>query len=387
MKFQGYLRKDGSVGVRSYVAVIPTVGCVNEVVLRIAGEVNGAVPLLHHQGCGQLRPDFEMATRVLIGLGKNPNVCSVLLISLGCESVDAEEVKRQIERYKPVELLCLQKLGGFTKTVSRGIAIAQEMALNLTENRSEVELSSLVIGIKCGASDTTSGIASNPAVGFAADRLVEKGARVIFGETTEVMGAEHILAKRAKDKMVAKKILNKVREMEERAKIMGVDMRGGQPTEGNIRGGLTTIEEKSLGAIVKGGTKPIEGFLEYGEEPQNPGLYFMNSPGREMEFLTGLASAGAQIILFTTGLGAPQGFPICPVIKVSGNPDTCRNLEEHIDVDVSQVTKGEEEIEEAGNRIFEEVVKVASGKKVKAEILDYERNGVNSNIYAVGPVI
>lgn len=387
MKFQGYLRKDGLVGVRNYLAVIPTVGCVNEVASRIAGQINGAAPILHHQGCCQLKPDLEMVTKVLIGIGKNPNVSSVLLVSLGCESVNGEEIEKEIRSDKPVERICLQELGGITRTVSQGIMIAQRMALDSSNSRSEARLSDLTIGIKCGASDTTSGIASNPAVGVAADRLLEEGATVIFGETTEVIGAEHVLARRAKNKEVANKIWEKVRQMEERAKVLGVDMRGGQPTAGNIRGGLTTIEEKSLGAIVKAGTKPIEGVLEYGEKPSKPGLYFMDSPGREMEFITGIASAGAQIMLFSTGLGAPQGFPISPVIKVSGNPGTCHHLEEHIDLDVSAIVKGKEEIEEAGNRIFEEVIKVASGKRVKAELLNYDKNGVNNNIYAIGPII
>ncbi len=374
-------------GVRSYVGVIPTVGCVNEVVGRIAKQIDGGVPILHHQGCCQLKPDLEMVTRVLIGFGRNPNISSVLLVSLGCESVNAEEVEEQIGADKPVKRVCLQELGGITKTVRQGVRMAQEMALDSLNGRCEAELSELIIGIKCGASDTTSGIASNPAIGVAADRLLEEGATVIFGETTEVIGAEHILARRAKNEEVANRILEKVRDMEERAKLLGADMRGGQPTAGNIRGGLTTIEEKSLGAIVKAGTKPIEDVLEYGERPQKPGLYFMDSPGREMEFLAGLASAGAQIMLFSTGLGAPQGFPFCPVIKVSANPDTCKHLKEHIDVDLSKVVKGEEEIEEAGNKIFEEVIEVASGKKVKAELSNYDRRGVNSNIYVIGPII
>jgi altronate dehydratase large subunit len=206
----------------------------------------------------------------------------------------------------------------------------------------KASLSDLTIGVKCGASDATSGLASNPAVGNAVDKLIEESATVIFGETTEVLGAEHILAKRGVDKKVKDKIYEKVEQMENRAKAFGVDMRGGQPTKGNIRGGLTTIENKSLGAIVKGGTKPIQDVLGYGKSPPKPGLYFMDSPGREMEYLTGVVSAGAQIVLFTTGIGAPQGFPIAPVIKVTGNKHTYRKLEEYMDIDVSKIIEGEE---------------------------------------------
>lgn len=387
MKINGYLRESGSIGVRNHVAVIPTVGCANEVALRIATDVNGAVPILHHQGCCQLQPDLEIVTKILTGLSKNPNVSSVLLVSLGCESIKAEEIKKKIKLEKPVEIVRLQELGGITETVSQGISTAQEMALDTKSSRDEAKMSNLMIGVKCGASDTTSGLASNPAVGSAVDKLIREGATVIFGETTEVLGAENILARRALNKEVADKLLEKVGEMERRAESLGVDMRGGQPTGGNIKGGLTTIEEKSLGAIVKSGTGVIEDVLEYGERPLKQGLYFMDSPGREMEFLTGVASAGCQVILFSTGLGAPQGFPIVPVIKISGNQNTCEHLREHIDVDVSTIIKGEEKIEEAGDRIFEEIVEVASGKRVKAELLDYDRSGVNSDIYTKGPTI
>lgn len=387
MKFRGYLRENGSVGIRNYVAIVPTVGCVNEVAGRIARQVSGAVPILHHQGCCQLPTDLEIVTRVLTGLSKNPNVAAVLLVSLGCESIKAEEIEKEVKLDKPVEIVSLQELGGITKTVSHGVSIAQKMASNSYRKREEAKLSDLTIGIKCGASDATSGIASNPATGAAADRLVEEGAKVIFGETTEVLGAEHILAKRAENEDVAGKILEKVRKMEEKAESFGVDMRGGQPTRGNIKGGLTTIEEKSLGAIVKGGTRKIRDVLEYGEIPSQPGLYFMDSPGREIEFLTGVAAAGCQIILFSTGLGAPQGFPISPVIKISGNQKTCKHLAEHIDVDVSTIIEGEEKVEEAGDRVFKEAIEVASGKRTKAELLNYDKNGVNCNIYGRGPII
>jgi altronate dehydratase large subunit len=241
--------------------------------------------------------------------------------------------------------------------------------------------------VKCGASDTTSGLASNTATGNAVDRLVRAGATVLFGETTEVIGAEHILVRRACNDKVASELLGYVTAMEARVNAMGVDMRGGQPTEGNIRGGLTTIEEKSLGAIVKSGSMPISGVVRYGERPGAPGLYFMDSPGREMEFLTGLASAGCQVMLFSTGIGAPQGFSLAPVIKICGNANTCRNLGEYIDLDVSRIVAGTESVDEAGTRVLNAVLRVFSGELVKSEILGYDSSGVNSNIYTIGPTI
>ena len=387
MTFKGYRRKDGSVGVRNYVAVIPTVGCVNEAAWRISREVDGCAPFLHHQGCCQLSPDIAQIQRVLVGLGNNPNVGAVLLVSLGCETICAEEVKNLISPKKQVALVRLQELGGLTSTVAEGVQEARNLVSEIRQDRVAADMRGLTVGVKCGASDATSGIAANPATGAAVDMLVDQGATVIFGETTEVLGAEHILANRAIDKAVGTRLIEKVQQMEGRVKAFGVDMRGGQPTPGNIRGGITTIEEKSLGAIVKGGNRPIKGVLEYGESPTSPGLYFMDSPGREMEFLTGVVSGGSQIILFTTGVGAPQGFPLVPVIKITGNLKTYQRLEEHMDVDVSNIIEGTESVEDAGNRILDSILEKASGKPVKAEITGYDASGINTNIYATGPVI
>lgn len=383
----GYVRAGGPPGARDYVAVLPTVGCVNEVARRIAAAVPAARPMLHHQGCCQLPTDVKIVTDVLTGVSLNPNVAAVLLVSLGCESVTGEHIVDAVAPHKPVAMVRVQALGGITAAVARGIETAKAFAANLTDSRVPAAVTDLVIGVKCGASDTTSGLASNTAVGNTVDRLVRAGATVIFGETTEVIGAEHILVRRAKSQEVANRLLGYVRTMESRASAMGVDMRGGQPTQGNIRGGLTTIEEKSLGAIVKSGTLPITGCIAYGERPDGPGLYFMDSPGREMEFLTGLASAGCQVMLFSTGIGAPQGFSLAPVLKISGNANTCRGLAEYIDLDVSGIISGTETVDEAGARLLQEIYRVYSGEPVKAEVLQYDSAGVNSNIYTVGPTI
>jgi len=343
--------------------------------------------MLHHQGCCQLPTDVKIVTDVLTGVCLNPNVAAVVLVSLGCESVTAEHIVAAVQPAKPVELVRVQALGGITVAVTKGIEAAMRLSESLREERQEVPVANLVVGVKCGASDTTSGLASNTAVGNAVDRLIRAGATVVFGETTEVIGAEHILVRRACNETVSRQLLQCVEAMEARASAMGVDMRGGQHTEGNIRGGLTTIEEKSLGAIVKSGTLPITGVVRYGERPGARGLYFMDSPGREMEFLTGLAASGCQVMLFSTGIGAPQGFSLAPVIKICGNEKTCRHLSEYIDMDVSGIVSGVESIAQAGARVFEAVGRVFSGDLVKAEVLDYDSSGVNSNIYTVGPTI
>jgi altronate dehydratase large subunit len=382
----GYKRVTGAMGARNHVALLPTVGCANAFVRRIGQQVPGTVPILHHQGCAQLKPDLEQVTQTLIGLGINPNVAAVVVVSLGCESVVPQEVVDGIAASgKPVALLSLQEEGGFTKALRRGVDVASRMCVEAqAQTREPFALADLVLGIKCGASDTTSGLVANPVLGVVVDRVVDAGGTVIFGETTEIIGAEHLLAKRAVNQRVARRVYEIVARMEGKAKAMGVDMRGSQPTGGNIRGGLTSIEEKSLGAIVKGGSRPLQGVLEYGERPPGKGLYFMDSPGMEIVYLTGPAAGGVHVLLFSTGLGAPQGFPLYPVIKVCGNERTTRHLAEYIDVDVSPVLRGEESLDEAGDRLFTELVQVVSGKPTKAEALGFDET---MDIYTWGSFI
>ncbi len=382
----GYSRTNGDMGARNHVAIIPTAGCVNDFIRKIEQNVPGTVPILHHQGCAQLKPDLEQVTQILIGLGINPNVTGVLVVSLGCESIVPQEVVDGIASSgKPVALLSLQEEGGYTKALRKGIDVASKMCVEANaQERKPFSLEDLVLGIKCGASDTTSGLVANPVIGVVVDRVIDAGGTVIFGETTEIIGAEHILAKRAVNQRVSKRVYEIVERMEAKAKALGVDMRGSQPTGGNIRGGLTSIEEKSLGAIVKGGSRPLQGVLEYGERPIGKGLYFMDSPGMEIVYLTGPAAGGVQALLFSTGLGAPQGFPLYPVIKVCGNERTSNHLAEHIDVDVSPVLRGEETLDEAGDRLFTELEQVVSGKKTNAETLGFDST---VDIYTLGSFI
>lgn len=384
MSFQGYRRQDGSVGTRNYVGIISAVSCANDVAWWVSQEVKGSVPFVHGQGCAQTRPDLDQVTRTLISLGWNPNLAGVLIVSLGCESVLADQIAAGIaDSGKPVEMVVIQKIGGAKAAVARGSSLAQAMVAKASKlSREEFADSELVLGVKCGASDTTSGLATNPAAGATCDLLIDNGGTCIFGETTEFIGAEHILVRRAATHQVAEKIMNIVARMEKRAIAMGFDMRGGQPTTGNIAGGLTTIEEKSLGAIVKGGSRPIQEVYEYGERPQGKGLFIVDTPGREPEFLTALAAAGAQVVVFTTGLGAPQGFPFIPVIKVTANPATYERLPDHLDMLVSLT--GHTDFAETGRTLYQEIIEVASGKQTKAEILNY---GNFPNIFTIGPII
>jgi len=386
MSFLGYPREDGQVGVRNYIGIISTVVCANDVTLKISQQVEGTTAYLHDQGCTQTPIDLETVKRTLINLGKNPNLAGVLLVSLGCESIVAEEIESEIAKSgKPVKMIRIQEAGGMLPAIAQGSNIAHDMVVEASKiGKEEFDDSKLVIAVKCGASDTTSGLISNPSAGSALDIVNELGGTCIFGETTEFLGAEHTLVRRAVNKEIGEKIINIVTRMEDRTKRMGVDMRGGQPTTGNIKGGLTTIEDKSLGAVIKSGTKPIDDVYEYGDKVTKKGLYIVDSPGREPEFLTAAAAAGAQIIIFTTGIGAPQGFPFVPVLKVTGNPNTYKKLYDHIDIYIEIPEKGENKIQEAGKEIFEELEKIASGKKTKSEVLGY---GQFSNIFTVGPVI
>lgn len=373
--FMGYARADGQVGTRNLLVIIPTVFCVNEAVTRLAALVPGSKALTHDHGCCELKPTLDRITQLLGRLIVNPNVGGVVLVSLGCEGIQAGDLVAVAERVgKPVLQVNLQQEGGLNRCLEARLPEVHALKAALdAAGREPCDLSKLVLGIKCGSSDATSGLAANPAAGTAVDMLIERGGSVIFGETTEFIGAEHILAERCRTPEVRRHLLEIVDRIERRAASVGVDMRGSQPTPGNIRGGLTTIEEKSLGAISKAGTHIIEDVLEYGQPFSGRGLFAMDSPGKENEIMTGLAAAGANLIVFTSGGGAPQGLPLVPVIKVASNPGMCAQMHDHIDVDVSGIIRGTDSVDAAGRRILDTALAVASGEVTKAEVLGYDR--------------
>ncbi|MEA4971790.1 MAG: UxaA family hydrolase [Candidatus Metalachnospira sp.] len=387
MEFMGYVRPDGMVGSRNLVAVIPSVTCANDVAQAICHQVQGTVTYLHHQGCCQLPPDLERVTDTLISLGCSPNTSSVLVVSLGCEGTDHERMVKEISATgKHVEIIHIQEIGGVSKAIQAGTDIARQLVIEASSlQRQPVDVSKIVMSIKCGASDTTSGMASNCVIGYVADKLVDLGATVIFGETTEFIGGEHLLARRAVTKEVGDKIYQIVEAMETRAKSLGCDMRKGQPTPGNIEGGLSSIEEKSLGAIMKSGSKPIQGVLEYPERvTTQKGLWIKDTPGREPEILTGMAATGAQCMMFSTGRGAPQGFPSMPVIKICGNPNTYERMQNDMDVNGGLIITGQKTIEEVGEEAFAKLLRTLSGEMTKNEAIQYF---TSIDIHCLGPVI
>jgi len=379
MKIMGYVRPDGRVGIRTHILIIPSSVCASEVAMRIASHVEGAVALANQHGCCQIGADLELTAKTLVGLGKNPNVAAALVVGLGCEGVPTEKVAEEIAATgKRVEYIIIQDCGGTLKAEEIGTRIARQMAQEAALlKREEVDISNLILAVECGGSDTTSGLASNPVAGYVSDKLIELGGTSMFSETTEIIGAEHLLAKRAVSREVADKLLEIVRRCEEKAKTMGVDMRGGQPTPGNIEGGISTIEEKSMGAIYKGGTKPIQGILDYAEPPaEKGGLYIMDTPGQDIESITGMTAGGAQVVIFTTGRGTPTGSPIAPVIKITANPDTYKKMEDNIDFNAGTIVQGDETIREAGERLFKEMIEVVNGKLTKAEVLKHREFGI-----------
>ncbi|MCI7568825.1 MAG: UxaA family hydrolase [Desulfovibrio sp.] len=387
MEFMGYVRPDGKVGSRNHVAVIPTVVCAADVAQAIVRQVPGTVGFFHHQGCCQLPPDLDRVTKTLAALGCSPNVGAALVVSLGCEGTDHQQVFEAIRATgKPVEIIHIQELGGPTRGIQVGMDAARRLVCAVSGlQRQPVDVSNIVMSIKCGASDSTSGMASNCVIGYVADKVVDCGGTVLFGETTEFLGAEHILARRAVSEEVGRKILHIVDRMEQRAKSLGCDMRKGQPTPGNIAGGLSTIEEKSLGAIMKSGSRPIQGVLEYDEMvTTQKGLWIKDTPGREPEILTGMGCSGAQCMLFSTGRGAPQGFPSMPVVKICGNPHTFEHMREDMDLNAGCIIEGGKSIEEVGEEAFALLLRTLNGAMTRNEAIGY----ISAiDIYTLGPVI
>jgi len=378
--FTGYRRQDGRVGVRNHVAVLPTSVAASSVARGIAeeaGEWARATP--HQMGTSQPAESRAQTERTLSGIGRNPNVGGALVVELGSEDVDGDALADEIAAVgTPVEVLTIREAGGVEATLDRGDELVRALNEAATGARREAaDASELIFGVECGGSDATSGIAANPAVGAACDRLIEDGGTATFSETPEFIGAEHVLAERCVDDAVREKLLDRVDTREDLAALMGVDFRGAQPSPGNQEGGLTTIEEKSLGAIVKGGTKPIQDVVDYAETlPVGGGLVPMDTPGYDVESVVGKVAGGAQVIAFTTGRGSTTGNPIAPVIKVTGNPRTWERMANNIDVNASTIIEGEA-IAEAGERVYETLLATADGARTEAERRRLEEFAIN----------
>jgi len=375
MEFMGYRRRDGRAGVRNHVLILPSVVCANRVARGISQKVPGTTWVEHQHGCAQLGADAQMTRRVLAGHGTHPNVYGVVVVGLGCETLQARDIAAEIKDTcpeKPVQLIVIQDEGGSVKSIAAGASAAGAMVGEASRlERTPADASELILGTECGGSDACSGISANPALGAVSDRLIDAGGSVILAETTELIGAEHLIAARAVSPQVSARCYEVIRSCENAAKSMGVDMRGGQPTPGNIEGGLSTIEEKSLGCIYKAGTKPLQEVIDYAMPVRKKGLVWMDTLGHDIEQLTAMVAGGCQIVVFTTGRGTCCGSPIAPTIKVATHTAMYERMKDNMDMNAGTILTGAETVEEVGERIFTELIEVASGRLTRAEVLGF----------------
>jgi len=385
MNFQGYPRQNGTVGIRNHVLVFPTVICSSEVARMISQAVPGTVYVAHPHGCGHLGVEKEHIIRTMGGFCSNPNIAAVLLVGNGCELIStevlAEELKKNRQRF---EIVNVQDEGGTTGAVEKGKSLAEHLKYEAQEaKRISCGISELIIGVKCGGSDTLSGLTANPAVGYTADLVVSHGGTVLISEVPEMLGAEHVLARRARNRDTADRILQITSTMEKKILETGVDIRGTEPSPGNIEGGLSTLEEKSLGAILKGGSTPVQQVVQYAERPSEKGLVIMDGPALDAVVNTGMVAAGAQIIVFTTGRGTPLGSPVAPVIKVSSNTQLYQKMKDNIDINAGGIVDGSGNLVSVGEKIFHEILEVASGKLTRSEILGHSEFAIHN----IGPAV
>ena len=382
-KFWGYRRQDGRVGVRNHVLILPTITCATQAAKQITELVQGTVSFIHQHGCAQVGVDYDQTFRTYVGMGANPNVYGVVVLGLGCETHQARSVAVELAKTgKPVEVVSIQDHGGTLMAIAQGAKIAAKMVQDASAQMRELcNFSELIIGTECGGSDACSGLSANPAVGVVSDMVVDHGGTAILAETTELIGAEHLLADRAVDEKVKKRVYEVIEAMENRAILMGVDIRTGNPSPGNMEGGLSSLEEKSLGAANKAGSRPLQELIDYSQAPTKKGLVWMDTPGHDIEQLTGMVAGGAQVVLFTTGRGTPTGSPIAPVIKIATNTSVFEKMDDNMDMNAGTIIEGKEAIDSVGQRIFDEIGLVASGKMTKAEILKQHDFG----IWRIGP--
>lgn len=383
--FLGYLRAGGGVGIRNHVLVFPTVVCAATVAQMISRSMPGTMSVSHPHGCGHLGDDWEHMLRAMTGFCTNPNVGGVLLVGLGCEQITTDVLAARLrDAGQRFEVMHIQDEGGTSAAVAKGQELAEALLrAAATDQRTPVDISRLTVGMKCGGSDTLSGLTANPAAGVAADLLVAAGGRVIITEVPEMIGAEEVLASRAGDEKVRNRIYEVVADMERSILATGVDVRGSEPSPGNMEGGLTTLEEKSLGAIRKGGSSPVRQVTAYAEKPREKGLIVMDGPALDAVSVTGMLAAGAQLVVFTTGRGTPLGSAIAPVIKVASNSDVYRRMTDNIDLDAGQILEADVSLAEMGERILDTILEVASGRPTRSELLGHHEFAIHS----VGPAV
>ena len=375
MNFYGYKRPDGRVGVRNKVLILPASVCASDTTRIIAQQVVGSVTFNNQMGCSQVASDQQYTMDVMAGYAANPNVYGTVVVSLGCENCQMDLVVEAIKERtnKPLKQVIIQEAGGTLKAIDQAVRYAKEMVEEASLlQKEEFPMSELIIGTECGGSDPTSGLAANPAIGAMSDLLVAAGGTSILSETSEFIGAEHILARRAANQEVHDRIYEITTRFENHFHAVGEDVRAGNPSPGNKAGGITTLEEKSLGCIHKGGHTPVNAVYDYAKQVESKqGLVIMDTPGNDPSSVAAMVAGGAQVVVFSSGRGTPTGNPIAPVIKITGNKLTFAKMEDNIDLDASPLIYGTKTLEELGGDLLNMVVETACGKQTKAESLGF----------------
>lgn len=373
--FRGYRRADGQVGIRNHVLILPTSICASDTSERIARAVAGCVSFHNQNGCSQVNVDQQLTVDTLAGLAANPNVYAVLAVSLGCEGCQNDLVVDAIRKRtnKPIRSLVIQQVGGAIKAIEQGTRIARELVAEAAAcEREDVPVSELIFGTNCGGSDTSSGLGSNPLIGEVSDWLVGQGATTVLCETPELFGGEHILARRAASPEVGEQVLKIVRDYEKYVQGFGAEMREGNPSPGNMAGGLTTLEEKSLGCIHKAGHSPINAVYPYAAQlKSHEGLVIMDTPGNDPSSVGGIIAGGCQLVIFSTGLGTPTGNAIAPVLRITANGRTAQTMADHIDFDAQATIYGPETMEELRDQLIDKIIAVCNGEPTCAEALGF----------------
>ncbi|MCI7439146.1 MAG: UxaA family hydrolase [Coriobacteriaceae bacterium] len=373
--FMGYRRADGKVGIRNHVLILPTSICASDTTNRIAHAVEGCVSFHNQNGCSQVDIDRDVTMDALAGFAANPNIYGVLCVSLGCEGCQNDMVVDAIRARtdKPIKTLVIQQVGGSIKAIEEGTRMARELVAEADAcMREEANISELILGTNCGGSDPSSGLGSNPLIGEVSDYLVAAGGTSVLCETPELFGGEHILARRAATKEVGEQILKIVYDYEKYVQMFGAEMREGNPSPGNMAGGLTTLEEKSLGCIHKAGHSPINAVYGYAKQLKaHEGLVIMDTPGNDPSSVAGIIAGGCQLVVFSTGLGTPTGNAIAPVYRLTANKHTYEIMRDNTDLDASPTIYGPETMEEMRDRMLDDIIAVCNGRKVCAEVLGY----------------
>ena len=363
----GYPRPNGTWGLRNHVLVLPARSAANTAAEQIAAGLDGAVAIGHEWVGHRDDPDTELVERTLVGFAANPNVGVTLLVAVTDEDHRLAEQLRA--RGARAEIVTMAEHRGTAGTVAAGRPLAEALVAELAGAvREPMPLSALVVGLECGGSDALSGITANPALGLASDRLIAAGASTMLSEIPELVGAEELLAARAITPEVGRRVVQVIHDFERAVERLGVDIRGAQPTPGNIEGGLTTIEEKSLGAAKKAGSAPVTGVLDFAQAPEVPGLYIMDTPGHDIEQMVGLVAGGCQIVAFTTGRGTPTGSAIAPCLKISTNSAIFARLEGDIDLDAGRVLDGSRTLAQVGDEIHDALLGAAAGTPTCSEV-------------------